>query len=60
MADGVSLPIFLICCQTDILNAVSYASCAYAMQHFSSSLYIFVCVWSGTTARTVSNFQNTD
>ena len=30
---GTSLPIFLICCRTDPLNAISYAACAYAMQH---------------------------
>ena len=32
---GASLPVFLICCRTDLLNAVSYAACAYAMQHIA-------------------------
>ena len=26
---GVSLPIFLICCRTDLINTISYAACAF-------------------------------
>lgn len=32
---GVSIPVFLFSCDTDWKNMLSYASCAYAMQHIS-------------------------
>lgn len=34
-------------CDISISDAVYGTLCAYAMQHFASSLYIFVGVWSG-------------
>ena len=37
---GIAMPIFLLCCHTDIINIVSYAACAYAMQHISYTVLV--------------------
>ena len=49
---AVLLPV-IFCCDMSFSDAVYGTLCAYAMQHFASSLYIFVCVWSDC-----ANFQS--
>ena len=49
---AVLLPV-IFCCDVSFSDAVYGTLCAYAMQHFASSLYIFVCVWNDYL-----NFQN--
>lgn len=48
----VLLPVWM-CCAVSLSDAVYGTLCAYAMQHFASSLYLFVCAATGT-----QNFVN--